>query len=278
MELENLIISVYVRIDQTYQDITGGCPIRRGGFAPALSDPEVITMEIIGEITGHNGDRAIWKYFHSHWADWFPGLGSYKVFAKHCANLCKIKQCIMALLFPKNEVIHVIDGVPMPVCRPVRASRYRSLREFCAWGYCASKKEHYYGMRGHAVMNVKGYIVDFINTPANVDEREVLGNLTGEISGLLIGDKGFIDKNRNECLMACGIDLQTPLRKNMPDNRPKSYIKTLMRMRKPVETAFSVLIDSFNLLKIKAHNMWHFANKLTRKILAYNFYIMFRKS
>lgn len=43
------------------------------GFTPRLSDSEVITMEIVGEVLGHDGDKAIWAYFRRHWAAWFPG-------------------------------------------------------------------------------------------------------------------------------------------------------------------------------------------------------------
>lgn len=278
MELENLIISVYLCVDENYQAITKGCKIRTHGFAPATTDSEVITMEIIGEMQGKNGDRAIWNYFNQHWKNWFPSLGAYKTFAKQCANLVWIKQEIMKKLFPSSDVIHSIDGVPMPVCRRVRAYRSKIMKGIAAYGYCASKEEKYYGIRGHAVINTKGYIVSFIVTPANADERCVFDDLRGEIHGLVIGDKGFIGENLKNTLREDGIDLQTPLRDNMPETRPKGVIKMLMRVRKPIETAFSVLIDSFNLLKIKAHDVWHYTNKLTRKLLAYNFHIMLQRS
>lgn len=70
-----------------------------------------------------------------------------------------------------------------------------------------------------------------------------------------------------------GIDLQTPKRDNMPDKRPKQAVKTLMSVRKSVETTLSLLTEMFNITKIKGHDLWHFTNKPTRKFLAYNFYI-----
>jgi hypothetical protein len=45
-----------------------------------LSDSEVITLEIVGEMLGHDGDEAIWTYFKRHWAAWFPGLGDRSTF------------------------------------------------------------------------------------------------------------------------------------------------------------------------------------------------------
>jgi hypothetical protein len=55
MELEDRIIWIYLRIDEIYKEITKEKPLRRGGFAPALSDVEVLTMEIVGEMEGRAG-------------------------------------------------------------------------------------------------------------------------------------------------------------------------------------------------------------------------------
>ncbi len=278
MELENHIIEIYLKIEEIYNKLTMDQPLRRGGFPPALSDIEVLTMEIIGEMQGRNGDRAIWRYFDEHWRHWFPNLSAYKTFAKHCANLCWIKQEIMASLFPPTDNVHMIDGVPMPVCHNARGYRSRMLQEHTAWGYCAAKDEHYYGLRGHLVAGMNGLIAAFIVTPANVDERLSLGDVLGRIKGLLIGDKGFISKKWSKIMSANDIDLQTPLRDNMVDTRPKQTVKTLMYIRKSIETALSVLTGSFALTKIKAHDIWHFTNKLYRKLIAYNFYITMKKS
>ena len=40
-----------------------------------MSDSEVITLAIVEELLGHDGDEAIWRYFKRHWATWVPGLG-----------------------------------------------------------------------------------------------------------------------------------------------------------------------------------------------------------
>ena len=125
MDQEELIITVYLMIEKVYKELTADRPLRRGGFPPALTDIELLTMEIVGEIEGRNGDRAIWRYFNSHWCAWFPALPAYKTFAKQCANLCCIKQRILARLVPASDTVHILDGVPMPVCHNARANRSR---------------------------------------------------------------------------------------------------------------------------------------------------------
>ena len=276
MELEDRIISIYLRIEEIYEKITQDRPLRRHGFPPALSDVEVLTMELVGEMEGRNGDRAIWRYFDEHWRSWFPRLSAFKTFAKHCVNLCWIKQEILRHLFANKETVHIIDGLPLPVCHLARSYRCRMLQEFTAKGYCAAKDEYYYGLRGHAVINTKGYISTFVVTPADFDERLALNDLIANIKGLLIGDKGFVGQDWKALLAKHDIDLQTPLRKNMHDHRPKPLVKLLGKVRKSIETAFSVLVDGFSITKIKAHDIWHYMSKLYRKILAYNFNVMLR--
>jgi len=276
MDQEERIIKVYLCIEEVYNKLTKNKPLRRGGFAPALSDAEVLTMEIIGELEGKNGDRAIWRYFYEHWHSWFPNLSSYKTFAKQCANLTWIKQLIFTSLFPLNDNVHITDGVPLPICHNKRAYQSKMLQELTSWGFCAAKEEHYYGVKGFLTINLKGFINSFIVTSANIDERLSLYDLIGGIKGLLIGDMGFLGQEYKEIMANHGIDLQTPMRKNMEDTRNKKYVKTLMYIRKSVETALSVLTTKFSITKIKAHDIWHFTSKLYRKIIAYNFYIMLK--
>lgn len=272
MNLEEKVITIYCHVSHFFE----GVRLRQRGFPPGLDDAEVLTIEIIGEMQGHHSDAAIWRYARDHWLEWFPKLGSYPNFAKHCANLRLIKQIILTSLFPPDAALHIIDGVPMPLCHYARSGRCRSLKEHAAFGYCAAKDEHYWGLRGHPVMNGKGYIVHCTYTPANVDEREVLDNLEGVIRGMLLGDKGFISEERRARLLERGIDLQTLKRKNMKETRPKAFLKWLAKTRRTIETALSILCESFAFNRIKARSIHHFINKTSRKILAYNFYIMLK--
>lgn len=67
------------------------------------------------------------------------------------------------------------------------------------------------------------------------------------------------------------INLQIPLRENMQDQRPQKHVRTMMKIRKTIETTFSILCEHFALTKIKTHDLWHYTSKLTPKIIAYYF-------
>jgi len=48
MLLEDFIISVYCLVDDELKNLIKKRPLRARGFAPKLSDAEVITMDIVG--------------------------------------------------------------------------------------------------------------------------------------------------------------------------------------------------------------------------------------
>jgi len=60
----------------------------------------------------------------------------------------------------------VIDSLPLPVCRRVRAWRCRKVRGRAYCGYCAAKKEKFFGWRLHLVCTTEGVPVACALLPA----------------------------------------------------------------------------------------------------------------
>jgi hypothetical protein len=270
MNLEEDIIRLYLTIEGGCEAVTKGKRLRQRGPKANLTDAEILTIEIFGEMQGHHDDAAIWRYARAHWRNWFPGLGSYSAFAKQCANLAWLKQRIFAHLFAPKDDVHITDGVPMPICHLARAGRSKLFKGDAAFGFCAAKDEHYYGFKGHVIITLGQQVAGFTLTPANTDERDVLDNLRGALKGLLIGDKGLLSKLRQAELAQDNIDLQTPLRDNMDDTRPGPYVQTLLKTRRRVETVIGQLVEFFDFAACKARDLWHLTAKLLRKIIAYN--------
>lgn len=273
MLLDEFIIRVFCLVEERFVKVTGGVPLRRRGFAPRLEDSEVITMEIVGEFLGYDGDEALWEYFQHHWRAWFPGLGSRSTFVRQAANLWWVKQQLQAAIV--NELGtgpllgHIIDGFPIAVCKLVRASRSRILEAESGYGYCAAKNEYYYGLKGNLLIDLRGLVTGITVTTANVDERDSAYDVIMQIEGLLLGDKGFIRPELKADCQALGIDLQTPLRKNMKESRPTWWLTLLGRVRKRIETVISQLTQRFGLAKTRARDTWHLTNQVARKLLAH---------
>lgn len=270
------MISLYLRIEEAYKLVTLGKAIRRCGEQPQLTDIEMLTLEIFSEIQGIHTDAGIWRYAHQHWRQWYPKLPGAKSFAKQSANLCGIKMQLFEQVFKAKDTIHITDGVPIAVCHLARFKRCKVFKGEAALSYCAAKNERYYGFKGHVMIDLNQLVVGFTLTPANVDERDVVDNYRAQLKGLLLGDKGYIRTEQQEDLRKEGIVVETPLRANMNDSRPKALVKTLLSVRRRVETAIGQLVETFKITECKVKDTWHLTSRLVRKILAYNFALSFK--
>lgn len=271
--IEEFIIAVFCCVDDLLEEITQGQPLRAKGFAPALADSEVLTMEIVAEYQGIDADQAIWKYFRCHWLAWFPGLSSRCAFVRQAANLWQYKALVQQRLAAKLgafvDSVHLVDGMPIPLCGFSRAPRCRSFQGEAAYGYCAAKKQTYYGFHGHLIISVTGVITGFSLTPANGSEREALWDMVEAIHGLLIGDKGYLSTSLQQELQQVGIKLETALRSNMRQALPPAWVKLLMRTRRLIETVIGQLVERFSIEKVWARDRWHLTSRLNRKLLAH---------
>lgn len=150
-----------------------------------------------------------------------------------------------------------------------RAARSQVLKAEADYGYCAAKREYYYGLKAHLLIDWRGVAVGITVTAANIDEREAAYDVLRAIEGLVLGDKGYIRPQFKADCEALGIDLQTPLRQNMKERRPRWWLKLLQRVRKRIETVIGQLEQRFGLAKTRARDAWHLTNQVTRKLLAH---------
>lgn len=283
MPEEEFIIFIYCCIADLYEEIMNemGSKLRKRGFPPRLTDAELITMEVVGEFLEIDTDKGIWTYFKKHDDHLFPALGSRSNFVKQATNLWKIKQEILLRLSKGmggySDSIHMVDGFPIPTCLFARARQSRCFKEEASYGHCATKKQTYYGFKGMIMINFNGVISHYAVAPSNTDEREILKDMTENIEGLLIGDKGFISATLKSDLLQKGITLETPLRKNMTETRDKSFVKQLMSTRRLVETVIGQLTERFKIEKVWARDQLHFTNRITRKILSHTLAIFTNK-
>lgn len=278
MSIDDFIISIFCLIDEEIKKILGKKKLRARGPSPALSDSEILTMEIVGEFLGKDADKTIWEYFKSHWSHFFPKIPDRTNFARQAANLHVIKQMLQERIAKElgafSDNLHMIDGLPMPTCKFARAHFSRIFKEHGAYGYCATKQEKYYGFKGHIVISSIGIVTTATCAAANKDERDVCPELMGKIQGLLLGDKGYIRPELKEALAKQGISLQTPLRDNMEDTRSKDFLKWMLSTRRLIETVIGQLTERFHIEKIRARDLWHHCSRFWRKLLAHTVCVM----
>jgi hypothetical protein len=246
MPIDDFIIKIYICIDDFMKELW---KLRSRGPFPKLSDSEVLTMETVGEFLGFGSDKAIYDYFKIHWAAWFPNLGSRTTFTRQASNLSSVKQKLLEYIrkqCPSND-LYLFDGFPIPICNIKRVCRKNPFWGQGNSGYCAAKDKKYFEFKGHLLINQNGVNVDFEMTPANRDEQDALEVLAPPNS-TIIADKGLLGAPLKQRLHeGKGVNLQTPLRKNMQENRPETFINQIMNVRREIETVIGQLTERFNI-------------------------------
>lgn len=274
MSREYFIIMVYCLVCEHYQAVVAQHPIRRRGFAPALSDEEVITIEICGEYFGLSQDEAIFDHFRTYYQSFFPQLQQRTSFVRQAANLWAVKarmqQRLTILSGQAADEVQIIDTLPLPVCTYTRSGRDRCFKPFADYGYCAAKKLKYYGFKLGLRISRVGMIIAYPLLPARPHDSQLLDDMIAGFEGVVPADKGFVDGFRQrELARKRHIELVVPARSNMAEKPPKAILKTCSRWRKLVETVGSHLTERYNIAQTRARDLWHYQHRLIRKVLSH---------
>jgi hypothetical protein len=177
----------------------------------------------------------------------------------------------VADIYATDEVF-IIDSMPLPVCKRARASRCKKVRgkPFC--GYCAAKKEKFFGWRLHLICTPDGIPVSFDLLPAAEQDLTPIHELTfGLPSGATVfGDKGYIsDPDAKTILDTTGVRFVAVRRRNMtPNSWADEYDLRLYRKR--IETLYSQL-EAMGLQHLHARTNYGFDLKTWASLLALAF-------
>jgi hypothetical protein len=286
MTVEDFLLAVYSLVDSLLQPLillhTNGKGLRPGRVQPLLSDSEVITMVVVGEFLGFDTDKRIWGYFKEHHRALFPRLGHRTTFLRQAANLWwfigELQHLLATRLGALWDETRVIDGFPMVLANINRASRTRSFRGEASRGYCAAKKQHFYGFRGHLIIALSGVVTACTVTAANVDERHATWEVLDEAIELLLGDKGYLSRFFASLLKEeRGVTLWTRVRKNMAPSETPWLDGLFGKVRRRIETVIGQLVDRFHLGRVRARDRWHLTERVNRKILSHTIGMHFLK-
>lgn len=275
MNRDLFIINVYCLVAEHLALLKKQYHLQRGGgFAPALTDAEVITIEICGEYFKLNHDKDIYKYFAAHYRHFFPALPSRTTFVRQAANLWQWKDWLQLYLVQVSgqaaDPCQSIDTLPLPVCTYTRAPRDRRFRTLADYGHCAAKKLDYYGFKLGLRIARCGMITHHPLLSARRHDVQHLGTLIAGFNGLVPADKGFIDEYQQQLWAAQqGVQVLTPARAKMQPVTEAALVRASRKWRKLVETVNSQLTERFQITQVRVRDFAHYQHRLVRKILAH---------
>ena len=168
--------------------------------------------------------------------------------------------------------ISFMDSTTLDVCDSHRIQQHKVFQGVAQRG--KSSTGWFYGFKLHLTINECGEILNFYLTPGNVDDRnrEVIAQLTKNIYGKLVADKGYISQNLMEELLENDIVLITKQKKNAKNKKlMKFYDRILLRKRAVIESVNDFLKNTCQIEHSRHRSGCNFISNLVSGLVAYSF-------
>ena len=235
-----------------------------------LSMSEVMTIVVWFHISGYRTFKWYYKnYVCNQLRGEFPNLVSYNRFV----------ELMPAVLMPLCVYLHTrrgkvtgvsfIDSVTIAVCKNQRIPSHRVFRGIAHRG--KNSVGWFYGFKLHLIINDTGEFLAFTLTPANIDDRKAVPQLSKDIFGKLFGDKGYISQELFEQLLERGVELITRLRRNMRNKLMSVMDKLLLRKRAIIETVSDQLKNISQIEHSRHRSVFNFMVNIVTSVIAYTF-------
>lgn len=235
---------------------------------PGLSLSERMTIMIHFHQSHYRDFKAYYtQHVMKHLRSEFPGLVSYNRFVELmpamlvplCVYLDQRKGTITGLSF--------VDATKIAVCHNKRIARHQVFAGLAQRGKTSTG--WFFGFKLHLIVNEVGELLAFCLTPGNVDDRKPVPELAKELFGKLFGDKGYIAQRLFELLFERGVQLITPIRKNMHNCLEPLLDKILLRKRALIETINDQLKNISQIEHSRHRSVTNFMVNLIAGLIAY---------
>ena len=243
---------------------------RKNKESAKMRDEEIITIYVLIQCLGHSINKG-YNFLKSN----FTTLVNYVERSRFNRLVNALMTVIRAMrkhfMKFRHSIYKIVDSFPLTVCKFGRAFFGKLFRGLATYGYCASKKEHYYGFKVHVIIDLDGNPYDYVLTPANVDDRDAVFELSELIDiDILFGDKGYIGSITKELRREKGIKLYALQRSNSKTPLPKEFRNAISHHRRRIESTFNQLNDNFNIEKVRAKSMLGLQASLEIRFLCFN--------
>jgi len=225
-------------------------------------------------IAFHGSGYKTFKEFYTlcvkpHWRNAFPSLVSYNRFVELSRWALMLLCCYLYTRTGEVTGISFIDSTPIEVCHTKRATSHKVFKGHVTWG--KNSIGWFYGFKLHLIINDLGELLAFKLTPANVDDRKPVPDLTKNLIGKLFGDRGYISQALFEDLHQRGLQLITRYKKNMKNKLVPLIDKILLRKRAVIESVNDFLKNICQIEHTRHRSVFNFLANLLAGLVAYTY-------
>lgn len=268
---EDFATTLFTFVDDLYIKVVPNQVRNRKNIDQAkMSDSEIITLSLLGELLGCDSEKAWYSFVSKNYRQLFPTLCDRTRINRTRRSLMSVIKAIRKELCTQHDTL-IIDSFPLPVCKFGRANFSKCFKGLQAdYGYCASKKETYFGYKIHALCTLDGDIVEYLITSASVDDRVPVAEMLEKVPfcKVLIGDKGYTGETFiQQIYQETGVEIIALKKKTAKDQLPKSRRQLIFKIRRRIETTFSQFSKQFNGEKVVAKTLLGMFARIETKLL-----------
>lgn len=197
----------------------------------------------------------------------FPNMPSYNRFIE------LMPRCLLGLFAFFQTIkgncsgVSIVDSTALAVCHNRRIHQHQVFVGHAARG--KTSVDWFFGFKLHLVINHLGEIVDFRLTAGNINDRQPVPDLCQHVFGILVGDKGYLGRSLKDRLRQRGVELLTPVRRNMKEVNHTDFEKYLLKRRSLVETVIDELKNLCQIEHTRHRSMMGFLVNLMGGLVAY---------
>lgn len=219
------------------------------GMKPKLNLAEVSTISMIKNRYKIKDWKSLFRLLQDKYSEDFD-LPDYKNFVetmnRSAVDLLVIMNFLLQVNTHRSSKIKLVDSTPIPVCKNIRIEYHKTMRTIASRS--KGTMGWFYGMKLHAVTDIKGNLLGIKLTTGKVGDRKILEEfLRNFYDSIIIADAGYCSSKLEKEANKNNNVLKTCKRKNMKSIATNIDIKQL-NLRNRIEVVFSVLKERLNLI------------------------------
>jgi hypothetical protein len=248
VDAPTLLTIIYVLVDDWYQHHgkslvppISSLPV----LQPSFSDSEILTLLLAMDYFPYPGEQQFLGFIRANHLSLFPKLLEQSQFNRRVRQLERLveelRRSWVKQMGAHFERTLLLDTKPVPVVGYKRSKRHSDFEGSASYGWCASRKLHYFGYKLVVVSTLAGVPLVYALVPAHTDERQAAESVLGCIHGCdILGDKGFIGGDwQDEVYRTTGNRVFTPMRTNQHQQIPPAFRRLLGHFRERIEGVFN---------------------------------------
>jgi Transposase DDE domain len=243
-----LLTIVFVLVDDWHQEYGQHLVpaiSRLPALQPTFSDSEILTLLLAMDYFPYPGEQQFLGFIRANYLNLFPKLLDQSQFNRRARRLEgvveELRRFWVKQMGANLERTLLLDTKPVPVVGYKRSKRHSDFEGSATYGWCASRKLHYFGYKLVALSTLAGIPLAYALVPAHTDEREAAEAVLGFVRGCdILGDKGFIGGDwQDDLYRTTGNRVFTPRRDNQHQQIPAAFRRLLGHFRERIEGVFN---------------------------------------